>query len=196
MQDPLAVPTGDGQTDLSEEDQQALVPSYIATRGDLFDAEQRNITEALLRSPPSPGQLLDDRYLRELHRAMFGNVWRWAGSYRTTQTNIGIAPAEIASSVLDLVRDAQVWVAHEDEAPDELAIRFHHRLVAIHPFANGNGRHGRVAADYLVMGLGRPRFTWGREMAVETASVRAAYLDALRRADAGDLSDLVEFARS
>lgn len=196
MLDRLAVPAGDGQTELSEEDRLGLVPSYIATRGDLFDAEQRNIAQALLRPVPSLTRLLDDRYLRELHRAMFGDVWRWAGNYRTAETNIGIAPQDIAARILDLVRDAAAWIQDDTAVPDELAVRFHHRLVAIHPFPNGNGRHGRVAADYLSIGLGRPRPTWGRDLAADADGIRAAYLDALRRADVGDLRELIEFARS
>lgn len=95
--DPL-VPIGDGHTELSEEDRLGLIPTYIATRGELFDAEQRNIAEALLRRRPSLQQLLDDKYLRDLHQAMFGRVWEWAGRYRRTKTNIGIDPTRIEYS--------------------------------------------------------------------------------------------------
>lgn len=127
---------------------------------------------------------------------MFGAVWRWAGTYRQTETNIGVAPREIAPGVVDLVRDAQVWIENGTYDPDELAIRFHHRIVAIHPFPNGNGRHGRVVGDYLVMALDQPRFTWGRDLDVTPEETRAAYLRALRGADAGSLEELLEFARS
>jgi Fic-DOC domain mobile mystery protein B len=197
--DPLAVPEGDGQTELSEEDRLGLRLSYISNRLELFDAEQRNVVDALLRPVPPTSQLLDDKYLRELHRAMFGTVWQWAGAYRTTGKNIGVVATEIPSGVLNLVRDAAVWVEAGTGLPadsDELAVRFHHRLVAIHPFPNGNGRHARVAADYLAIGLGRPRFSWGRNIEEPPAEVRVRYLRALRRADAGDLVELIEFARS
>lgn len=194
--DPESVPAGDGQTELSEEDRLGVVPSYIATGGDLFDAEQRNITGALLRPTPSPTRLLDGKYLRELHHAMFGDVWNWAGSYRTMQTNIGVAPEEIATSVLDLVRDAQVWIQDGGDPPDELSIRFHHRLVAIYPFLNGNGRHGCVAGDYPVMRLRQPRFSWGRDLGAGPDGIRTAYLSALRTTDVGRFEELLEFART
>ena len=196
MTDPL-VPLGDGQTTLSEEDRRGLIPAYIATRGDLFDAEQRNISSGLLRRRvPAPSQLLDDKYLRDLHGAMFSRVWTWAGHYRTTQTNIGYDPRQIATAVRLLVGDARAWVEHGAYAPDELAVRFHHRLVAIHPFPNGNGRHGRVAANYLIEGLGGAPFSWGASLDVETDELRRAYQEALQQADAGEISDLIAFARA
>ncbi|MEX2230221.1 MAG: mobile mystery protein B [Dehalococcoidia bacterium] len=190
------VPVGDGHTALSDEDRLGLIPTYIASRGELFDAEQRNISEALLRRSPTPSQLLDDKYLRDLHRAMFGEVWRWAGRYRQTEKNIGIAWVQIPAEVRNLTEDARVWVEDGTYEPDELAVRFHHRLVAIHPFANGNGRHGRVAADYLVRGLGHERFSWGTGVTVETEELRAAYIGALQRADLGEIAELLAFARS
>jgi Fic-DOC domain mobile mystery protein B len=196
MMDPL-VPIGDGHTALSEEDRLGLIPTYIATRGDLFDAEQRNISNALLRRrPPLSARLLDDKYLRDLHRAMFSEVWEWAGRYRLRETNLGIDPTQIATAVRLLVEDAQTWVEYGTYRPDELAVRFHHRLVAIHPFPNGNGRHGRIAADYLVRGLGGEPFSWAAGVNRETDELRAAYRHALQRADAGEIAELLAFARS
>ena len=195
MTDPL-VPIGDGHTALPEEDRSGLIPTYIATRGDLFDAEQRNITQALLRRRPSAVKLLDDKYLRDLHRSMYGDVWEWAGRYRLRETNIGIAPVEIASAVRTLVGDTRAWVDSATYERNELAIRFHHRLVAIHPFPNGNGRHGRVAADYLVLALDGPPFGWGAGLETNTQGLRQAYRHALQRADDGEFSALVCFARS
>ena len=195
MSDPL-LPLGDGHTELSEDDRVGLIPTYITTRGDLFAAEQRNIAFALLRRPPSLVTLLDDRYLRDLHRNMFGQVWEWAGRYRRRETNIGIDPRQIAASVRLLVDDANAWVENGTYAPDELAVRFHHRLVAIHPFPNGNGRHGRIAADYLVTSFGRPRFGWGANLDASTEELRSAYRRALQQADEGDMSELLVFARN
>ena len=138
------VPVGDGHTELSEEDRQGLLPSYIATRGDLFDAEQRNISVALLRRrKPTPPEVLDDKYLRDLHRAMFGEVWAWAGQYRQTQTNIGYDPREIAVAVRLLVENARAWVEYDTYAPDELAVRFHHRLVTTVPQRERSSRQNR-----------------------------------------------------
>jgi mobile mystery protein B len=189
------VPTGDGHTELSEDDRVGLIPTYIATRGDLFDAEQRSIAAALVGRRPQLDQLLDDRYLRDLHHAMFSNIWRWAGKYRLRDTNIGIDPTDIAVGVRGLVHDAQSWTRHTTYEPDELAVRFHHRLVAIHPFVNGNGRHGRITTDLLVTALGGQPFRWGAELDVDTDHLRAEYIAALQRADGGDISRLMLFAR-
>ena len=193
--DPL-VPVGDGHTELTEEDRLGLIPTYIATRGELFDAEQRNIAQALLRRRPTLTKLLDEKYLRDLHRVMFGQVWKWAGRYRLRETNIGIDPHQISTAIYALVDDAKAWIEFVTYQPDELAVRFHHRLVAIHPFPNGNGRHGRISADYLITALGRKPFGWGVGLAVDTDGLRATYRQALQQADAGEITELVAFARS
>ena len=195
MSDPL-VPVGEGHTELSEEDRFGLIPTYIATRGELFDAEQRNIALALLRPPPTLDTLLDEMYLRDLHEAMFGQVWEWAGRYRLRETNIGIDPSDISIAVRALVEDTKAWVRYSAYDADELAIRFHHRLVAIHPFPNGNGRHSRVAANYLVQSLGRKPFSWGAGLAVDTKGLRAAYLQSLAHADQGEIAEMIAFARA
>ncbi len=195
MIDPL-VPLGDGHTELSEEDRLGLIPTYIATRGELFDAEQRSIAQALLRRPPSATALLDDTYLRRLHQAMFDQVWIWAGRYRIRETNIRIAPEQISSEIRNLVEDTKTWVEYSTYEQDELAVRFHHRLVAIHAFPNGNGRHGRIAADYLVTSLNGEPFTWGSRLDTDTDTLRGAYLQALRRADGSNIEELLTFART
>jgi len=195
MTDPLA-PLGDGHTHLSEEDRLGLIPAYIATRGELFDAEQRSIAEALLRRPPSTLTLLDDTYLRRLHQAMFDQVWEWAGQYRTRETNIGRAPEQIPFEIRNLVEDTKAWVDHGTYEPDEIAARFHHRLVAVHAFPNGNGRHGRIAADYLITSLRGEPFSWGACLDADTDELRTAYLHALRRADDGEIAELLIFARA
>jgi len=192
--DPL-IPVGHGRTELSEEDRLGLIPTYIATRGELFDAEQRNIAQALLRRRPTAIKLLDEMYFRNLHRAMFGRVWEWAGRYRRRETNIGIDPLRIPTAIRSLVDDAKTWIEYSTYVPDELAIRFHHRLVAIHPFSNGNGRHGRITADYLVTSLGRRPFGWGVGLDVDTDELRATYRRALQDADDGAIAQLLAFAR-
>lgn len=190
------IPVGDGHTELSDEDRLGLIPTYIATRGELFDAEQRNIAQALLRRPPIVAKLLDDKFLRDLHKAMFDQVWDWAGRYRLRETNIGVAPNRIPTAIRTLVDDGKAWVEYGTYQPDELAVRFHHRLVAIHPFPNGNGRHGRIAADYLIRSLGREPFSWGAGLDVDTDELRSAYRISLQGADGGDIAELLAFART
>ena len=189
-------PTGDAHTELSDEDREGLIPTYIATRDDLNEAEQTNITDAVVGRWPRTDLLLDDRYLRNLHRVMFSKVWKWAGDYRQRETNIGIDPAQISVAVRQLVGDAIAWVEFGTYQTDELAVRFHHRLVAIHPFPNGNGRHGRIAADFLVSALGNTPFSWGAQLKVDTTELRSRYVRALQCADNNDLADLLHFART
>lgn len=196
MSDPL-LPVGDGHTQLGPDDQTGLRLTYVTTRGELNDAEQRSIAAALLhRRPPSWQELLDDVYLRALHKAMFGEVWTWAGKYRAKETNVGVDPVQIAVMVRELVADARVWAEFATFEADEIALRFHHRLVWIYPFANGNGRHGRVSADYLARALNRPPFSWGANRGGTTEALRHAYLEALRSADRDDPVPLIVFARS
>lgn len=194
--DPL-VPGGDGHTPLEEDDRQGLKLSYVTTRGELNEAEQENIVRAVTgRRAPSVDALLTDRYLRDLHKSMFGDVWTWAGTYRRSATNIGAEPSQISESVRNLVNDVRVLIDAGVESDEVIAIRLHHRLVSIHPFPNGNGRHSRVAADDLAQALGHGAFSWGARLGVDAQELRSCYLSALRRADEGDLDELVAFARS
>jgi Fic-DOC domain mobile mystery protein B len=187
--DPL-LPLGEGHTELGPDEQAGLRLTYITSRGELNDAEQRSIAAALLRRrPPSWQELLDDVYLRALHKAMFAEVWTWAGRYRAKETNVGVDPTQIAVMMRELVADGQAWAEFATFEPDELALRFH-------PFVNGNGRHGRVCVDYLARALDRPPFSWGANRGDSTEALRQAYLDALRSADRGDPGPLIVFARS
>jgi Fic-DOC domain mobile mystery protein B len=195
----------DGATPLGPEDFEGLIPTWIAMRADLNLAEQENITKALdwasdRFGPGSLPRLMSDASMRELHRRMFGDVWTWAGAYRLRETNIGIAWPQIPVRIRDLCADVLAQTADGASLPwseDEVAVRFHHRMVVIHPFPNGNGRHARLAADLLVGALGRPPFTWGSADLVGKGVARAAYLDALRLVDASEaFGPLVVFARS
>jgi len=144
--------------------------------------------------------ILSEQFVRNLHRQMFGKVWRWAGAYRTSETNIGVDPTRISVAVRDLVGNARYWVAPGATwiTPETACVRVHHRMVAIHPFPNGNGRHARLFTDLLARSVGVQPFTWGGADLDSTGPDRAAYLAALRRADRDpdDLGDLLRFARS
>lgn len=195
MNDPL-LPQDDGSTPLTEEEREGLIPSYITLRGELNEAEQANILEAEDWAFRRKADLLDTDYLNTLHRRMFGNVWKWAGAFRRTGKNIGVDAYRIPTGLHGLINDCRYWIENGTYEPDEIAARFHHRLVFIHPYANGNGRHARLAADLLLKSMGRPRFTWGSANLVDPGETRTRYIDALRAADKHDYGPLFKFVRS
>lgn len=196
MNDPLFEEDDAANTPLEPAEREGLVPTYIATRAQLNAAEQENINEADRWAFGRRRDVLNVAFLMSLHRRMLRKVWRWAGQFRTTERNIGLPPNQVEVALHQLVGDARYWVEHGTYPPDELALRFHHRLVAIHPFPNGNGRHGRMAADLLIVQLGGARFSWGDANLAEPAATRRAYVQALKAADEHDISPLVSFARS
>lgn len=196
MNDPRFEEDDAAATALTPEERAQIIPTYITDRAQLNGAEQRNITEADLWAFTRKRNVLDQDFLLKLHKRMFGKVWRWAGSTRNTERNIGVSPLHIGVELRTLLGDAAYWLDHATYPADEIALRFHHRLVFIHPFPNGNGRHARLAADLLAVNLGRPRFSWGGASLIEPAATRAAYIRALRAADGHDIGPLLAFARS
>nr|WP_313429032.1 mobile mystery protein B [Brevundimonas diminuta] len=196
MIDPLFDEDDEANTPLTAEEREQLIPSYIALRSELNEAEQINIAEASKWLSSRKRDVLDQAFLNGLHKRMFGKVWRWAGQYRTTPRNIGIDAYRIPTEMHQLIDDVQFWIANKTYSPDEIAVRFSHRLVAIHPFPNGNGRFSRMVSDMLAVQLGQPRFTWGSASLVDASETRATYVAALRAADAHDIEPLLVFART
>ena len=127
---------------------------------------------------------------------MFGKVWRWAGKVRQFERNIGVEAYRISADLRQLIDDCQFWIAHNTYKPDEISARFHHKLVWIHVYPNGNGRHARLATDLLLVALGRSRFTWGSVNLVDPGKTRQAYIEALCDADRHEIAPLLEFVRS
>ena len=196
MTDALFHEDDDANTPLDAEEMQQLIPSYITLRRELNEAEQVNIAHASKWLSSRRSDPLDEVFLRELHRRMFGQVWRRAGHYRKTARNIGVDANRVRMDTAQALDDARFWVANATYAPDEIAVRFSHRLVAIHPFPNGNGRLSRMAGDLLAVQLGRPQFSWGSHSLTDANVTRAAYIAALRAADEHDLGPLILFART
>lgn len=195
MNDPLEE-QDDASTPLTEEEREQLIPSYITLRSELNAAEQANILEAEEWAFARKRDVLDERFLTNLHKRMFGRVWRWAGKLRRSARNIGVDAYRIPNNLRQLLDDCRYWIKNGTYEADEVATRFHHRLVLIHPFPNGNGRHARLATDLLLTALGRPRFSWGRVNLVDASQTRRAYVTALRAADNHDIGPLLEFVRS
>jgi len=195
MTDPLGEAI-DGSTPLTEEELEQLVPSYITLRYELNEAEQANILEAEEWAYLRKRDVLSERFLDNLHKRMLGRVWRWAGKRRQSNKNLGVDAYRIPAELRQLLEDCRHWIDNATYEPDEIAVRFHHRLVWIHPYPNGNGRHARLATDLLLVGLGRKPFSWGRVNLVDASKTRTAYIAALRAADKHDIKLLLEFVRT
>lgn len=187
-------------TPLTPAERDGLKQSWITTRADLNEAEQANIVQGAAWARRLRGRdaaaILDEAFALALHKRLFGDVWKWAGAYRTTERNLGVLPYLIAPQVRQLFGDVRYQIEHRSYPPDEIAVRLHHRLVAIHPFPNGNGRHTRMMADLLIERLGGRSFSWGGTPVTDQGDLRLRYIAALRAADANDIAPLLEFARS
>ena len=188
-----------GATPLDPDEAAGLVPTHITTQGDLNAWEQANILQGDRWAGRQKNRdLLDEGFVRELHKKMFDQTWQWAGTFRKSNKNIGVDWPQISMKLRDLLDNTRYQIEHQVFDPDEIVVRFHHQLVWIHAFPNGNGRHARLMADILTMRLGLPRMTWGGGTVALTSvgAVRETYLTALRAADRGQLENLIEFARS
>jgi Fic-DOC domain mobile mystery protein B len=188
----------DGNTPLSPEELEDLIPN-LATKEELNEWERENILLArtwATSDRTSPLDMASDEYVRKLHGKMFDQTWKWAGEYRRTEKNIGASVHEIRERLVALLGNVRYWIENNTYSTDEIAVRFHHRLVFVHPFPNGNGRHARLMGDVLAMKLGRPAFTWGSANLIKEGEARTRYLEAIRAADDGDIQPLLNFARS
>ena len=195
MTDPPGPQEGGG-TELTEDEREGLIPSYITLRSELNEAEQANILEAEEWAFARKRDPLEEKFLDNLHKRMYGNVWQWAGQHRTTGKNIGIDAYRIPTELRQLLDDCRYWIENGIYEPDEIAARFHHRLVSIHCYPNGNGRHARLAADLFLKSMGMERFSWGGKNLVDLSETRKHYIAALQAADGHDIGPLLEFVRS
>jgi Fic-DOC domain mobile mystery protein B len=190
--------SGPANTPLSGDELLDLIPD-LTTKQELNEWERENILVAR-KWALSPRNLkhcdpFSEEFVRKLHYRMFDRTWNWAGTYRKTEKNIGVKVFQIRECLVNLLEDAKFWLKEKMET-DELAIRFHHKLVLIHAFPNGNGRHARLIADVVLAKVGAAAFSWGFSDTVPISEIRSQYIKALKEADDGNLKNLVLFARS
>ena len=196
----LDLPYTEGQTPLDDDEKEGLLISTITTRSELDEFEQLNIEEAIQWSIGrnfTLENLFTESFVRALHQRMYGKVWAWAGEFRKTNKNIGVDKWQIPTALKLLLDDVKYWHIHQTYPPDEITLRFKHRLVSIHCFPNGNGRHSRLIADIIIEKIFKlPVYTWGSGQFNNQVAQRTSYLQAMRDADAGDILPLIAFARS
>ena len=189
----------DGQTPLDEDEKDGLLIETISNRGELDEFEQQNIEKAVewtLQRKFKQENILTEAFMKEVHIKMYAGVWAWAGEFRKTNKNLGVDKLQIGIDLKALMDDTQYWIEHKTFEPDEIAVRFKHRIVSIHCFANGNGRHSRMMADIIIEHIfKKPVFTWGAANLGKQGDARSIYLKAVRAADAGNYVPLIKFAR-
>ena len=189
----------EGQTPLDDDEKEGLLIPSITTRGELDEFEQLDVEKAfewLLTVKLNINKILTEKFVKDLHKKMFGDIWKWAGEFRKTNKNIGVDKFMIGIELKNLLDDCNYWIEKKVFSEDEIAVRLSHRMVSIHPFANGNGRHSRLMADVLVTkGFGNPYFTWGSVSFTKQSEARTKYLAALRDADRNDYNSLIKFSR-
>ena len=187
-----------GATPLDPDETEGLIPIHISTQAELNEWEQSNILEAhqwLGKHELNSKEVLDIDYTRQVHFKMFNKTWKWAGQYRRTNKNIGVDWPLIAVYFKQLLDDVNYQILHKTYSVDEIAARYHHRLVALHLFPNGNGRHARLMADILLTSQNQNRFSWGLNMQQPMEIIRKGYIDSLRAADRHDFQALLNFVR-
>lgn len=194
-----------GATPLDPDEAIGLIPRHISLQSELNEWEETNILKAenWLFSKKSFDNIFEIDFLKLVHKKMFDDVWKWAGVFRQTEKSIGVAPFNISTDLKNLLEDIQYQLIHasknstiDHQNIDEIACRLHHRLVFIHPFPNGNGRHARLMTDILLTQTGRPRFSWGNNNLTQATSARGQYIAALKNADKHDYKALLAFVRS
>lgn len=190
----------DGQTPLEEEEKEGLKIKTITTQGELDEFEQLNIEKAVewtIHANLKPNKVLTEKFVKDLHKRMYGDVWKWAGQFRKTEKNIGIPWIQIGIELKNLLDDTKYWIEHNTYSPEEIAIRFKHRIVSIHCFPNGNGRHSRMMADIIMESIFESKvFTWHESNMVKADQTRQEYINSLKEADNGNILPLIEFAKN
>jgi len=189
----------DGQTPLDENESEGLKIKSISTHRELDELEHHNIEKALewiFLQKLNRQKILTDTFIKSIHKRMFGQIWKWAGTFRKSEKNIGVDWIHIPVELKTLLDDTNYWIENQTYSSEEIAIRFKHRLVRIHCFANGNGRHSRILADILMESVFKlDAFSWNQSNMVKPDSVRKVYINALKEADKGNIKSLLQFAK-
>ena len=195
----LALEYIEGQTPLDEDEKDGLLIKTISTKGELDEFEQLNIQQTIewsIKTKINLKQFLSEDFLLLIHKKMFSEVWDWAGTKRKTNKNIGVDKTQISIEIKKLIDDCNFWIENNSFNEEEIAIRFSQRLVKIHLFPNGNGRHSRLVADIMISKVfNKPVFTWGRSDLSKNNTIRKEYLQAIYKADNDDYKPLIDFAR-
>tara|TARA_R110001632_G_scaffold51236_4_gene127438 strand:- start:712 stop:1308 length:597 start_codon:yes stop_codon:yes gene_type:complete len=189
-----------GQTPINDEEKDGLIIKAISLQSELDEFEQLNIEKAVewtIQANLKQDRILTEKFIKTLHKKMYGDVWKWAGDFRKSEKNIGVPWPLIGAEIKRLLDDAAYWILNKTYSPDEIAIRFKHRIVKIHCFPNGNGRHSRMMGDIIITSIfGKELFSWGKSNMTQPDETREKYIRTLKEGDQGNLESLITFARN
>ncbi len=176
-----------------------LLDKSIRTREQLNNAEAANILKPIVKylgaRPSKKLAPFDLNWFKQLHKEMFCDVWSFAGKFRREDLNMGIKWQNVQTELYKLEGDIAFWVENETFETLETAVRIHFQAVYIHPFSNGNGRWSRLLGNIFLKQNDHPLVVWPEETIGTESSIRGLYLAAVKKADTGDLSDLVDLHR-
>ena len=188
----------EGQTPINEDEKKDLLIKSITTQSELDEFEQLNIEKAIewvISKKFNPDDILTEQFIKKLHKKMYSDVWKWAGKFRMSEKNIGVNWVKVGIELKYLLDDTKYWIVNKTYPADEVAILFKHRLVSIHCFPNGNGRHSRLMADIIIESIfNKEIFTWHNSNMIKPNETRKKYIAAIREADNGNIKHLLEFA--
>jgi len=191
---------GEGQTPLIEDEKEGLKIKTITTQRELDEFEQLNIEKAVewtIHAKLNANKILAEKFVKDLHKRMYGDVWKWAGEFRRIEKNIGIPWIQIGVDLKNLLDDTKYWIENNTYSPEETAVRFKHRIVSIHCFPNGNGRHSRMMADIIMESIFKKEiFSWHQSNMVKADETRKEYINSLKEADNGNINPLIKFAKN
>lgn len=190
----------DGQTPIDDNEKEGLLLKSITTQRELDEHEQLNIEKAVewtIHNKFNQDTILSIEFIKKVHKKMFSDIWEWAGKFRKSEKNIGVEWINIGIELKCLLDDTKYWIENKTYSPDEISIRFKHRIVNIHCFPNGNGRHSRIMADIIIESIfGRDLFTWSHSNMVKPDETLKKYIAAIKEGDKGNIEPLINFARS
>ena len=186
----------DGNTPLDQNQIDGLLFSHVTTMGELDQLEDENIQKGLAWLNHYKGQFLSTDFTKKLHGKLFGDVWSWAGTFRKNDVNLSkVSSYDIQIELKKLFLDVETWIKYKSISWDEIPAQFHHRLVCIHPFPNGNGRISRIMTEYFEKKNNKPITSWSESLSNFPKKRRGDYIKALQEADRGNINQLIEFMK-
>jgi Fic-DOC domain mobile mystery protein B len=187
----------DGSTPLDHDQIKGIRFAHLTTMGELDELEDENIQRGLeWLNHQKTKDYLSIEFLCKLHEKLFGEVWKWAGKFRTVEVNISkYRHHDVRPQLHNFFEDIKLWISGGKMSWDEISAEMHHRLVTIHPFPNGNGRTTRIFTEYVQKRNQQQVTSWGSTRKIDQKKRRDDYIKALRLADIGDFRALIDFMK-